>query len=81
MTRELVLDAVRDVLGGIAPEVDLGAVDPAANLREALDIDSMDFLRLVQQLAARLHVEIPERDYPRVATLAALVAYLEERAP
>ena len=31
----------------IAPEMDLGKLDPPADLREALDIDSMDFLNFV----------------------------------
>jgi pyruvate ferredoxin oxidoreductase alpha subunit len=35
------------VLGGIAPEADLAALDPGADLREWLDLDSMDFLNFV----------------------------------
>ena len=35
---------LREELGNIAPEVDLKIIDPSADLREALDIDSMDFL-------------------------------------
>ncbi len=33
-----------EVLAGIAPEADLSGVDEHADLREALDLDSMDFL-------------------------------------
>ena len=38
---------VQEELGNIAPEMDVGAIDPSADLREALDIDSMDFLNFV----------------------------------
>lgn len=80
MTRDEIAAVVRSILGGIAPEVDLGRVKPDADLRDELDIDSMDFLRFVVGLHERLGVEIPEADYPRIRTLDACVAYLAERA-
>jgi acyl carrier protein len=55
---------VQEELNNIAPEVDLSTVDPAADLREAIDIDSMDFLNLVTALHHRTGIEIPEIDYP-----------------
>lgn len=76
---------VAQELNNIAPEVDLATVDPAADLREAIDIDSMDFLNLVTALHQRTGVEIPETDYPKLATLSGMVAYLgaklESRRP
>ncbi len=80
MTREEVEAAVRSILGGIAPEADLAGVRPDADLRDELDIDSMDFLRFVVDLHARLGVDVPEKDYPRIRTLASCVGYLVERA-
>ena len=61
---------VQEELNNIAPEVDLTTVDPAANLREAIDIDSMDFLNLVTALHHRTGIDIPEIDYPKLATLS-----------
>ncbi len=80
MTREEIEAAVRSSLGTIAPEVDLSRVRPNADLRDELDIDSMDFLRFVVDLHARLGVDVPEKDYPRIRSLAACVGYLVERA-
>lgn len=68
-----------DVLGGIAPEADLDTLPADAPLRAALDLDSMDFLNFVIALHERLGVEIPEADYPKLATLASVVAYLSAR--
>lgn len=68
---------VEEEINNIAPEVDLGTVDPAADLREAIDIDSMDFLNLVTALHKRTGVDIPEVDYPKLITLSGMVAYLE----
>ena len=70
---------VKEELNNIAPEVDLTTVDPAADLREAIDIDSMDFLNFVTALHHRTGIEIPEVDYPKLATLSGIVAYLETR--
>ncbi len=64
-------------IGNIAPEADLAALDPKADMREALDIDSMDILNLVTAIHKRLGVNIPELDYPKLVTLAGAVAYVE----
>lgn len=68
---------VREELNNIAPEVDLATVDPAADLREAIDIDSMDFLNLVTALHHRTGIDIPEIDYPKLVTLSGMIGYLE----
>lgn len=67
---------VYEELNNIAPEIDLATVDPAGDLREALDIDSMDFLNFVSAVHRRLGVDIPERDYPKLTTLDGAIAYL-----
>lgn len=71
-----VRNVVLEELGNIAPEADLTGIDPAADLRETLDIDSMDFLNFVTALHLRLGVEIPEIDYAKLFTLDDAVAYL-----
>ncbi|QGG96623.1 acyl carrier protein [Actinomarinicola tropica] len=76
MNTEQALAAVADALHGIAPEADIDEIDSSGALQEELDLDSMDFLNLVVAIDQRTGVEIPERDYPRVASLDGLVAYL-----
>lgn len=66
---------IRDILGGIAPEADLDAVSGDEDLREALDLDSMDFLNFVVALHERTGAAIPEADYPRLRTLDGAIAY------
>lgn len=65
-----------EVLAGIAPEADLSALGDDADLREALDLDSMDFLNFVIGLGRRSGLDIPEADTPRLHTMRGLVAYL-----
>ncbi|HEX9818631.1 MAG TPA: phosphopantetheine-binding protein [Methylomirabilota bacterium] len=67
------------VLGDIAPEADLAALKPDVAFREQLDLDSMDVLNFVVGLHGALGVEIPESDYPKLATLDACVDYLQAR--
>jgi acyl carrier protein len=65
-----------EVLAGIAPEADLAAVSDTQDLREALDLDSMDFLNFVIGLSQRSGVNIPEADAPKLISLGGIVAYL-----
>ena len=70
-----------DVLSAIAPEADFDALPPAAVLRDELDLDSMDFLNFIAALHERTRVNIPEADYPRLATLEAAIRYITARQP
>ena len=76
MTETEICEIVLNVLGGIAPEADLSRLNPQSRLRDQLDIDSMDFLNFVIGLHQELHVDIPERDYGRLVTLAGCIEYL-----
>ena len=64
------------VLAGIAPEADLSTVSDSEDLREALDLDSMDFLNFVIGLHQGSGLQIPESDYPKLFTLKGCLAYL-----
>ncbi len=68
--------AVQEELNNIAPEADLASVNPAADLREAIDIDSMDFLTFITAIHHRLSIDIPEIDYPKLVTLDGAVEYI-----
>jgi acyl carrier protein len=79
MTRDDITAVLIDELGRIAPEIDATGLDPDADLRETLDIDSMDFLNLVTALHERLDLDIPEADYASLTTFGGAVDYLAQR--
>lgn len=79
MTTDEIKATVLRVLGEIAPEADLAALDPRRELRKQLDLDSMDVLNFVVGLHEALHVDIPEADYPKYATLHDCVEELAAR--
>jgi acyl carrier protein len=73
--REVVLRA----LSNVAPEVDLESIDPRRDLRDQIDIDSVDFLNFVIGMHKELEIEIPDADLPKLATLNSCVDYLVSR--
>jgi len=79
MNEDEIRNILQEELGNIAPEMDLQKLDPSADLREALDIDSIDFLNFVTALHHRLGIDVPELDYPKLFTLDGAVNYLASR--
>jgi acyl carrier protein len=76
MTRDEAASTARDAISRVAPDVDVGLLDGDVELRGELDLDSMDFLNVMIAIAETTGIEIPERDYPEVATFSGLVDYL-----
>lgn len=67
---------VIEELHRIAPELDPEQLQGDRPLRDEVDLDSMDWLRLLGALHKRLGVNIPEADYRRLDSLDSMVEYL-----
>lgn len=80
-TFDAAFDAVCTAIRRVAPEADFSQVTPGASLRVELDLDSLDFLAVVENLAILTGVSIPEDDYAEVDELDRLVRYVAARAP
>lgn len=74
-----ILAVIRDELARLAPEIAFEALDPTRDLRDQVDLDSMDFLNLLTALHQRLGVEIPDAEAAKLSSLQSLVAYLARR--
>lgn len=79
MTAHNVRQIVLDIIADIAPDESVDSIDDSKSLREQLDLDSMDFLDIVMELRKRHKVEVPQEDYPKLATLESCVAYLSPK--
>ncbi len=79
MTDDQIKTLVLEELGKIAPEIALDQIDPAVDLRDQIDLDSMDFLNLMIAIHEATGVDIPEADYPKMASLDGCVVYLRSR--
>ena len=67
------------LLAQIAPEVDLELVDRDEPLQRAAELDSMDFINLIAALFTETGIDVPERDYPQLASVAGFVGYVGRR--
>ena len=76
---EALKPAIVNALTSVAPEIDPATIDPAIDLREQFDLDSMDFLNFIIALHERFGVDIPETDYPQLASLDGALGYLREK--
>jgi acyl carrier protein len=65
-----------DVIGTIAPETRGRTVADDVDLRDALDLDSMDMLNVARGLKDRLGIDLPAADTPRLYTVATAIAVL-----
>ncbi len=80
MTNNELMKILLEEICNIAPEMEGVAVDADANLRQAFDLDSMDFLNLVTAIHQRLGIDIPEADYVQFSSLKSAADYLFKRA-
>ena len=76
MTEDQVQQIVINIIDEIAPDEDTSNLDPAVSLRDQMDLDSMDFLDIVMELRKQHGIEVPEADYPQLASLASCGNYL-----
>tara|TARA_R110000868_G_scaffold75979_12_gene218950 strand:+ start:796 stop:1050 length:255 start_codon:yes stop_codon:yes gene_type:complete len=79
MTTSEVRQKVLDIIADIALDDDVTTIDDGVSLREQLDLDSMDFLDIVMELKKRHKVEVPQEDYPKLATMQSCVEYLSPK--
>ena len=76
MTEDQVKQIVIDIINEIAPDEDTSNLKSEVALREQMDLDSMDFLDIVMELRKQHGIEVPEADYPQLASLESCATYL-----
>jgi acyl carrier protein len=80
MTREEIRSAYLEELVRVAPDIDPDTVGDDDHLQEDLELDSMDVLNFVTALHERFGIDVPEADYPQIATISLATRYIAERA-
>ncbi len=79
MNRDELRSILLQELSDIAPDIDTAMVEDDASLQDEYDLDSMDAVNLVTAIHKRLGVNIPDRDYARMRSIADLLDYIEPR--
>ncbi len=80
MDKDEIRSAVLATIVAIAPETDPTRIAGDRPLLEAVELDSLDWLNVVEALQARLALQIPAAERTRIATLDALVDGLASQA-
>ncbi len=62
----------------LAPDVAPVSIGDDEDVRETLDLDSMDIYNLIAALHQRLDVDIPDADAARFVTIGGAAAWLAE---
>ena len=70
--RTLLLEVIDQVAPGSVPDV----VDDEEDIREQMDLDSMDILNVVAALHERTGIDVPESDVDQMVTIGGAVTYL-----
>lgn len=73
--REDIIESLKKV----APEADMSNLDPEEDIREALDIDSFDYLNFLIEISEKTGIDVPESDYDQLDTLDKIVKYIADR--
>jgi acyl carrier protein len=79
MTPEQARAAVAESLHLIVPDADLESLPDERPLRDALELDSLDFLSFVELLSKRAGRRIDEEEYPRLRTMGSSIELLTGR--
>jgi acyl carrier protein len=83
MSQTLTDDQARDVVTRavlrIVPDADFDTLDDDEPIRDAFELDSMDFLSFVELLSTGSGARIDEDDYPGLTTMADCVELLVRR--
>ncbi|GAB1333889.1 hypothetical protein ACE1SV_04790 [Streptomyces sp. E-15] len=73
------LSVIQESITRIIPDADFTLVRPDDKFRDVLELDSLDFLSLVELLSEHTGVRIDEEDYPELTTLSAASRFLVDR--
>ena len=79
ISNEQIRDTVLRTLSDVIPNADTQALHPDISFHDQLELDSIDFLRLMMSLEKELNVTIFDFDYPKLSTLKGCEHYLTER--
>jgi acyl carrier protein len=71
---------IRDAISRVAPDVDPSSIPDEAEFREEAELDSMDLLNVLAEVAKATGVEVPESDYASITTIEDFADYLRAHA-
>jgi acyl carrier protein len=80
MTPDRARTMIQQALRRIVPDADFDILADDADFREELELDSLDFLSMIEDLSIRAHCRIDEDDYEHLRTMRGVIDLLAHRA-
>jgi acyl carrier protein len=81
MTPDQAREALQQAITRVVPSADLGAVPRDADLRDTFELDSLDFVEVVEQLSGIAGFRIEDQDAESLRTIDSATRFLTARAP
>ena len=78
MTREKIIQTINDFLVDEF-EVDSAVISPEANMKESLDLDSLDYVDLVVIIQSNFGVKLEGKDFENIHTFEDLYNIVENK--
>lgn len=75
--RRMLSEAIRSAVPSL--DAPLVGTDPGADLWAELELDSMEHVAVIEQLAAAIGNDIPDRDVPHLLTIDQIARYVADR--
>lgn len=79
LDNEQIRTAILRTLSDVVPNANTEALQPDISFHDQIELDSIDFLRLMMSLEKELNVTIFDFDYPKLSTLSGCERYLAEQ--
>jgi acyl carrier protein len=79
MESKEIADRLLALLTGVAPDIDPATVVPELRLSDQFDFDSMDTLHFAIAISREFGIDVAERDYARLASLAGACGYVQSK--
>lgn len=79
-TREAIQAKIKTALEEYATPQLVGTLTDESNIKEALDLDSLDMVEMVMAVEETFGIEVPDEDAEKLLTFGQMTDYLLERA-
>lgn len=67
------------LLTSVAPDIEAASIVPDRNFRDQFDFDSMDTLHFATAISQEFGIDVAEREYSQLASLAKACDYVQRK--
>jgi len=78
-TKQALQAVICRIILDIAPDANIESLDPDEDFREELDLDSIDFMKLLEAISLETGITISESDYDKVRSVYSMVDYIASK--